>query len=963
MTNFLKHLAEYYFNKYQTNISDFCFVFPGRRAGLFFQQHLSKLLKKPLWSPTTLTINEFIQEFSVHPIADKITLVFELYQVYEEIYKTGNSFDEFLPWGEIILNDIDDIDKYYANPKQVFSNLLSIKEIEDDYSFLNEEQIETIQSFWHSFNPHKLSEHQEEFIRIWERLYEVYQLFNQRLQDKNMTYEGAVYRSIAEKIHTKEPLDIKYPKIIFVGFNALNKCEKDLFHHLMIGNKAEFIWDYTPWLIPEDRLNKNPFERIKENEAVRFMLDNLDHYPSPRDWHYPANEELPHITITSVASDTAQTQVVHQYLSDLPKENTKPGLDSALKTAVVLTDENMLLPVLHSIPEDYDKVNITMGYPIKNTPAYGLLELIFDLQKNGRQTKAGKTWYYFRNVIPILTHQYIEPLNTELHKELAHSITKENKTYIEGHELQKSELLSAIFKIVDKSENFSKYLIHLLQQVYTGLQNSDSTQSIEKEFIYQLHLTITQLAGLISKLKVDITPDTWMKLFKRAVDLKSIPFRGEPLKGLQVMGILETRALDFENLIVLNMNEGVFPQTGATNSLIPYNLRKAFNLPTIEHQDAIFAYYFYRLIHRAKNVQLLYNSSAQGMQTGEMSRFLFQLKYEYPKDKLSFSTAVENINIASHQTFYVDKNEQVMKVLKQYLEGGKKKLSPSALSTYFECPMRFYYKYVLKAYEPEEITEDIDPRIFGTLFHETVETIYQPFINKEVLPEDIDLILKDKNRISKALYSSFNTYFNHELTEDDFKDIQGKNVLVFDIILKYVYQFLKVEKQHAPFFLTGLEKEVDAVLQVEDKKIHLGGTIDRLDEKERVVRVIDYKTGAGDDFFSDVEELFSQKKHKSKKAIFQTLLYSYILKSKDSNIPAFHPGVVWIKKIFTSPNYTLKKGTATNNETLTLEMVEEEYMSELKKHLGDLFNPNIAFSQTEYADSCESCSYKGVCGK
>ncbi len=965
MTNFIKHLAEYYFNKYQTNISEYCFVFPGRRAGLFFQQHLSTLINEPLWSPTTITINEFIQEFSPLQIADKITLVFELYQVYEEIYRTGTSFDEFLPWGEIILNDFDDIDKYRAHAEQVFSNLLSIKEIEDDYSFLTDEQIETIKSFWHTFNPDPSnhSPHQTEFIKIWEKLHEVYLLFNQRLRDKNMIYEGAVYRSIAENIEKKIPLNIKYPKIVFVAFNALNKCEKILFHHLAIGNKADFIWDYTPWLLQDKTRYIHPRDKMKEHEAVRFIEENLNNFPPPPDWNFPENKDLPEIKITSVATDTAQTQVVNQFLQDIPVDKNKSELDSALKTAVVLTDETILLPVLHSIPDEFDKVNITMGYPIKNTPAYGLLELVFDLQKNGRQTKAGKTWFYFRNVLPILTHQYIEPLSPELHKKLAYSITKQNKTYIEANELDKSKLLGSIFKVVEKSENFSSYLINLLQQVFAGLHESNQGQTIEREFIYQLHLTITQLADLIKKLDVEISPNTWIKLFKRAADLKSIPFTGEPLKGLQVMGILETRALDFENLIILNMNEGIFPQTGATNSLIPYSIRNAFSLPTIEHQDAIFAYYFYRLIHRAKKVQLLYNSSSQGMQTGEMSRFLFQLKYEYPHKKLSYSTTVDTVNISPKIEYYVNKDDKVMRILNQYLEGGTRKLSPSALSTYFECPLRFYYKYVLKASEPDEITEDIDPRIFGTLFHETVEEIYKPFIGKEVLAHDITLLDKDKSAINQALQTSFNRYFNQDLNQSDFKDIQGKNILVFDIIKKYIHQFLKVEKQHAPFLLKGLEQVVSSHIKVNDKSICLGGTIDRLDEKDGSVRVIDYKTGAGDENFSKVEELFLQSKHKAKKAIFQTLLYSYILKQSDSDLPAYLPGVVWIKKIFTSPDYSLKKGTPTNNEKLTLQMVEDEYIEQLKLHLGELFEKNIAFTQTQYTDSCLTCSYRSICGK
>ncbi len=970
MNNFLQQLAKYYFNKYQTNISQYCFVFPGRRAGLFFQQHLSKLLKEPMWAPNILTINEFIQTFSPYPIADKITLIFELYNVYSNIYKTGVSFDEFLPWGEIILNDFDDIDKYGADAKQVYSNLLSIKEIEDDYSYLTEEQIQTIRNFWHSFNPNGTSKHQEEFIRIWDRLYDVYKLFNEKLIEKEITYEGYVYKSILNKINTKEPLEIPYPKIIFVAFNALNISEQKLFHHLQLTQRAEFIWDSPLWLHPDKSKKTSPFETPKMNEAIRFMDENLINFPSPSDWELPCNKDLPEIEITSAASDTAQTQVMNELLkSDTFTAPNEPltELNSALKNAVVLTDETMLLPVLHTIPETHDKVNITMGYPLKNTPAYGLLELLFEMQKNCRRTKQGKTWLYFRNVIPILSHQYIEPLDSDLHKKLIRDITLNNKTYIEANELNQSKLLGAIFKYIDNNTEFANYVIELLHIIYQELdKNTDQNLVIEKEFLYQLYLTVKQLSDLLNKLSIELEKETWIRLFKRTAELKSIPFNGEPLLGLQLMGILETRALDFENLIILNMNEGIFPQTGATNSLIPYNLRSAFRLPTIEHQDSIFAYYFYRLIHRAKKVHLLYNSSSQGMQTGEMSRFLFQLKYEYPPQKIKFSTAVDSVTIQPPKSYYVTKSTKVIELLNQYLEKGQKKLSPSALSVYFECPLRFYYKYILKAKEPEEINEEIDPRIFGTLFHETVEDIYQDLINKEVQKSDIEYLLKNKDIIQKALQNSFNKYFHNQLNQNDFTDIQGKNVLIYDIILKYIYEFLAVEKQQAPFTLLGLEKEVNSSLNLSDgKQVNIGGTIDRLDKKNNTIRIIDYKTGSGDDFFVSCEELFSEEKHKNKKAIFQTLLYSYILNNDISfaQEKTYAPGVVWIKKIFTSPDYSLKLGTRTKNQPLSLDLVKDEYIEQLKSHLENLFNPEIPFRQTEHTESCRACSYSGICGK
>ncbi len=970
MNNFLNQLAKFYYNKYQTNISQFCFVFPSRRAGLFFQQHIRSLINKPIWTPKILTINEFIQGFTSYPVADKITLIFELFKVYNDIYKSTISFDEFLPWGEIILNDFEDIDKYGADAKQVYSNLLSIKEIEDDYSYLTEEQIKTIQNFWHSFNPNGLSKHQNEFVKIWDHLYDVYSLFNERLIQKEITYEGYVYKTILKKINQKEPFDIPYPKIIFVAFNALNKSEEKLFHHLRLTGKAEFIWDTPLWLHPDKTQKSTPFNTPKMSEAIRFMEDNINNFPSPDDWKLPVNDNLPDIEITSTASDTAQTQVMNELLQEKTfslVNKAQKETDSPLKNAVILTDETMLLPVLHAIPKNHDKINITMGYPLKNTPVYGLLELLFELQKNCRMTKQGKTWLYFRNVIPILSHQYIEPIDSVLHKQIIQNITKYNKTYIEAKELNQSKLLGNIFRYIDNNREFSNYLTDLLHIIYNELDNNEEqSMVIEKEFIYQLYLTIKQLSDLLNKLNIEIEKETWIRLFKRTAELKSIPFNGEPLIGLQLMGILETRALDFDNLIILNMNEGIFPQTGATNSLIPYSLRSAFNLPTIEHQDSIFAYYFYRLIHRAKKVHLLYNSSAQGMQTGEMSRFLFQLKYEYPADKIKFSTAVDSVTIQPPKKYFVEKSNKVMHILNEYLMTGQKKLSPSALSVYFECPLRFYYKYVLKAKEPEEINEEIDPRIFGTLFHETVEEIYKDLLNKEVQKTDIENILKHKEIINTALQNSFNKYFNHQLDQKDFSDIQGKNVLIYDIILKYIYEFLSVEKQQAPFTLLGLEKEVSTTILLNSgKNVNIGGTIDRLDQKETTIRIIDYKTGAGDDFFANSEELFSEEKHKNKKAIFQTLLYSYIVSMDEyfRKIKDYSPGVVWIKKIFTSPDYSLKLGTKAKNEQLSLDLVKEEYIDQLKENLEKLFDPNIPFQQTKHTDSCKACSYSGICGK
>jgi len=751
MEPFLKHTALDLFSRYGDQISDLCIVFPNRRAGLYFKKYLSEIVNKPLWSPNTATINNLMQDISGLQIADNIKLLFDLYKVYTSIKKTNESFDDFYYWGEMLLNDFDDLDKYLVNPEDLFKNLKNLKSIQDQFAYLSENQIKAIQDFWKSFDPEKYSVHQEDFISIWTVLFEIYTEFYQNLKTKQIAYEGMVYRTVAEKIKDNSLIDLKYNKIVFVGFNALNNCEKTLFNYLNNNKKAEFYWDYD-----------NLYIRNESFEAGLFLRENIRNYKSPESFSskdiFNKLSEPKNIEIISVPSDVGQAKYIQAFLS----ENKNALTDDPNKTAIVLSDEHLLIPVIHSIPDTIEKVNITMGYPVINTPIYSLLEHIIELQKNCKESQSGETLFYHKNVVAILNHQYIKSCYFENSIELLNYIQTHNRITLTANELSKNDFFGKIFHKTDNYTVLSEYLLSILHAIYNTIYSSvpeenKHTVSIEKEYIYHIYLSINRINDVLTEQKVDIKTDTYIRLLRKIIRNLRIPFTGEPLNGLQIMGILETRLLDFENIYILSMNEGVFPKSESSMSFIPYNLRKGFGLPTIEHQDAIYGYYFYRLIQRAKNVTLIYNSNSDGLQSGEMSRFIYQLKYE-SNFKIKEKSLRYDISSLIPKPITIVKSESILEKLNKYHSTELEKmdyLSPSALSSYLKCKLRFYYRYIAGLEEKEVISEQIDAPMFGNILHQTMYALYKPYTEQLINLNTIQSILKSESLISNAIDLAF----------------------------------------------------------------------------------------------------------------------------------------------------------------------------------------------------------------
>ena len=954
--NFLNQFTDFFVLNHAEKISDFCFVFPGRRAGVFFKKYLKEKINKPIWEPPVITISDFFSQLSDLYSSDNITLLFRLHSCYCKVMSLNISIDEFLPFGTTILNDFNDIDNYLVDAEKLFSNLYAYKMLEDDFSHLSDDQIDAIKTFWSSFDPQKLSQHQEEFLKIWDKMYELYKMFKQELTSKNEAYEGMIYRIVAEKAKKERFVDIPYNHVVFAGFNALNSCERVIFNILNLQGKASYFWDYPQWLIDLD--NKRP-PKHPEHEAIKFIKQNLFDFPSPKGWKTPAGNVLPLITITSAPNDLVMAQIAASKITDdnLPKNDVE-----AEKIAVVLADENLLFPVLDSISTDIESINITLGYPVKNTPAYTLVENVLNFQKLARTTKEGKTWFYHRPLTALLRHQYIGKILGDSSNELIKRIIASKQIYVEKNSLQLDNQASMILSKIDSTNELTVYFDEILTLALNSL-SKDKNYALEFEFVFHIQAIVRRLADVLNEHNQHPEPDTWLLMFKRLAEQTSVSFKGEPVKGLQIMGIQEMRMLDFDKIIIPGMNEGIFPKTSQPDTFIPFNLRKGHGLPTIENRDAIFAYYFYRMINRVNEINLVYSTTKTVTGEGEMSRFLQQLYYEYPGE-----VKIEHVSQSpkNHKPVpvYAEKDENVLKLLQKWEKDSI--LSPSALSLYIDCPLQFYFTYVANIRQSEEIVEDLDMRTFGNLFHQTIELIYEPFVEKNVTNSDIKSLLANENEIKKCANIVFeqNIPFVKQVS-DTFIDLQGKNSLVYEVLLKYIKKFLELEIENTPFKLLALEKRVSMPFKIsENKTINIGGIIDRIDIKDNRLRIIDYKTGRTVQQIKNIEDLFDPKKHFDNKAVFQTLLYACIESQTNPDIE-ITPCVISVRKLFGEnfANDIILKPDKSAGEIITYNLVKKEFNNLFNELIKGIFSPNIPFEQTENSKICKYCLFKGHCGK
>ena len=959
MTPFLQQIASLFYQQYGAEVSRLAFVFPNRRTGLFFQKYLSEVADKPLFSPTILTINDLFVQLSGKQTADRINMLFMLYDIYVRHSGSTETFDEFLYWGEMLLNDFDDVDKYMADARMLFTNVTDLREIENDFSFLDAEQIAAIRTFWSSFYPKGDSPNQEEFLAVWKILYTLYNDLRDALAAEGRGYEGMIFREVVEQMEQNNCCDLPYTKVVFVGLNALSVAEERFLIQLQKRGIADFYWDYASDKVTDPN-----------NKASYFVERNLKNFPSQ--YPLPAEEKVDtEIEVIGIPSGIGQAKQVYTLLNELCKED-EMSPEEALRTAIILPDEHLLIPVLNAIPEQIRRINVTMGYPLAGTPVASLMEYILALQKNVRYVDRQPV-FYFRDVLPILNHRYISSTCPEIVNALVKDIAENNRIYISAADLGKTDLLSVLFLPVTDVNTFSDYLINVLQELNkvmhalsSGEEEEDATQrtnDLEQEFIFHYFTTVNRMKEIMQDAGIEMKIDTYFRLLKRVTDTITIPFRGEPLSGLQIMGVLETRALDFDRLIILSMNEGIFPLRKAANSFIPYNLRRGFGLPTYEHQDSVWAYHFYRLIYRASHVSLLYDTRSNGLQTGEVSRFVHQLHYHY-EVPLQNKLVVYNVSSAKTPALQVKKTDEVMQRLNAFHKGGNRAISASAVNTYLDCPLKFYFSVVEGIQEEEEVSETIESNVFGSILHKVMEELYMPLCGKIVTADLLKAIKKDTPVLTGTIARAFAEIF---FMSDVVRPLTGQNFLIGEMIRKYVEKILERDSKLTPFRYIESERKINRLFTLGDNRteIQLKGFIDRIDEVRDAVRIIDYKSGSGTSVFTSVESLVDKEDKDRAKAVMQVFMYSWMLGAAPAG-KTIQPGIYYMRTLFSDSfdASVSRRIERTKTEPVTdFSAYSEAFEGELRRCLDEIFGRETPFTQTTTEKACAWCPFKDICGK
>ena len=939
MEPFLRQVARHYFKG--QDIKETCFVFPNRRSMVFFRKYLADLVREsgsgvPVPVPPMYTINDFFCSLYGGKVSDRLRLLTVLYSIYAAHYGKAEPLDQFIFWGDVMLGDFNDVDKYLVDAASLFRNVADYKDIKDDYSYLTDSQKEAIKSFLSHFQGSSGDDDsvKNRFLGIWNILLPVYQDFNKALRENGMAYEGMVYRALAERLKggeaARDVLEKVFPdvrKYVFVGLNALNECERTLLSKMRDAGMAEFVWDYVSPQI------QNP-----ANKSSYFMKRNIADYPQA--FTITAGG-MPEITVVSVPSGVSQAKLAPQILAQTDGD--------PVETAFVLPDESLLLPLLNSVPPEYDSINVTMGYPMKNSAVYFLVDAMGRMQLKLRKRDDG--WYFYhREVSDVFSSSILGGMLTDEEKAIVDKVKRAAKYYIPEKDLRGGPTLERVFRPVvpeaspEHNAALCRYLSDFTGEIGRTLARRGD-MPLELDFAKRLHTTLNVLADT----PLQVLPQTWLKVMESAAEGISVPFKGEPLKGLQIMGPLETRALDFRNIVILSANEGMFPRRSVSSSFIPPELRKGFGLPTYEFQDAVWAYYFYRMLQRASKVWLVYDSRTEGLNSGEESRYIKQLQYH-------FNVKVKRI-VAGAALEPVLPDGDIPKTPEdvEIIRGSN--LSASSLNSYLKCPAQFYYRTVKKLDTPDEVAESLDSGMIGDVFHHTMQALYS---GKDIVTrEDIKAMKADEKRL-KALVRTFILEEMHSV------EVTGRNLVTEQIILDYVKHTLEhderlLEDSCSPGFrILWLEKFMETQFQ----GFRIIGYIDRMDSYQNGrVRIVDYKTGKVED--DDIritdanaqkvaDKLFGESNSGRPKIALQLFIYG-LLAEADSSLSgqAIVNSIYSTGRMFTSPLLDMEQSPEF------FSIVKER----LKGLLEEITDTSVPFRRTSDPQTCKWCDFKAICGK
>ena len=914
MKSFLEYVAEDIISKYGIDLSHTVVVFPNKRASLFLNEHLARQARHPIWSPVYITISELFRRLTTLQTADPIKLVCDLHKSF--CLKTGSSetLDKFYGWGQLLISDFDDMDKNMADADRVLANLRDIHEL-DDISYLTDEQRELLRHFFSNFTEEHDSELKQRFLRLWSHLADIYHDFNDRLLEQGLAYEGALYRQAVNNLCGKSPIGSEeqqdriaslFPadRYLFVGFNLLQEVEKKLFSLLQKEGKARFYWDFDHYY-------------LQRHEAGHFIAQYLKDFPNELDSQdksiYSNFGRKKQVTYISAPTEHIQARYATTWLREQKRWN------DGRRTAIVLCDEQLLPTIIHSLPAEVTKVNVTTGYPLAQTPIASFIKTYLDLQTGGYSPRLQRVFK-------------------------RHPYTK--YCHLENPQPGIPELLS------------------LLRQIASNTKD-ETEDPLFQESLFRAYTLVNRINGLIDSGDLDVNENTLQRLIQQIVQQTTIPFHGEPAEGVQIMGVLETRNLDFDHVLLLSCNEGNMPKGINDSSFIPHGIRHAYNLTTIENKVSIYAYYFHRLLQRASDVTILWNSSTEDGQRGEMSRFMLQMMVE--SDHTIIQRALQAGNsIASWIPKDIKKTEHVMQILRQQFSDNI--LTPTAINRYMRCPLQFYYRYVAGIKEPDQPDDELelDNRVFGNIFHHAADTIYHQ-LPRTVTSQMLQQLLKDKIQIERAVDEAFRQELPNVPTS-------GLYIINREVIIRYLRQLLEIDQRLAPFTILGLECDVVRPLTISGQRLRIGGRIDRLDQtQDGTIRVVDYKTGSRQlKPLPDVESIFDPSQvHNHSDYYLQTFVYADIVSRQQQadgptgsapsgmSTQKVVPALLFIQHA-SSDHYDpiLKFGREPIRDIAEYSLRFNEL---LEQKTNEMFDSNVPFTPTSDLNTCRTCPFAPFC--
>jgi ATP-dependent helicase/nuclease subunit B len=950
MKPFLQRLAEEIASRFGDDPGKLCVVLPNRRAGLYLKKYLAAGLGRTAWSPQTYSVEDFITNLSGTRIIDTAGLMFEFYYVYKGIHGAdAQDFDKFADWAQVLLKDFDEIDQYLADPVKIFTYLDAARAL----------------NVW-NLGESPLTEHEQDYIKFYNSFLGYYEGLRERLTEKRLVYQGLAYRLAAENIAT---LAAKNPHgfIFFAGLNALSGAEEKIIDYFLQHEKAEVFWDADEYYI------KDPIQ-----EAGNFIREYINKWPGKEIKWLENNfrREEKKIRVYGIPGSMGQALQASKILNRISPDEKLPD-----KTALVLADEKLLLPVLYALPEKTGAVNVTMGYPFKYTHLYHLTSLLFKMQENAEkfalQRKTEKRSFYVKDILKILAHPYLSAFipetgsGQETIEKISETIRMKNRVFMypeeilrfsSGFENEFKALNTALFSAWASTAFAMDSLLRIVELIRDQITGTPSHQTVDLEYLFHLSKIIKRCRTMMEEYPFISDLKTLKNILFQVLDTSRLPFSGEPLLGLQVMGVLETRAIDFENLVVLSVNEGILPSGRMPNSFIPFDIKHEFGLPTYRHKDSVFAYHFYRMIQRAKNIYLLYETEGDKMKGGEKSRFITQLAYELQKINPSTDFKEELLGPAPpvndrDKSIMIPKSPAIMERLMAKAASG---FSPSTLNTFIKCSLQFYFQEVLGLSEAETIEETIEAKTMGTVIHQVFQKVYEPFLGKFIDPE---LLAAKKSETEQLLKDAFREhYLDGEIDH-------GKNHLIYKVSLFLINEFIKYEVEKikespAPssaLKIISLENQfaTQLICQVagKDLQVKFKGKVDRIDSKEDVTRVIDYKTGSVSTTELQVRSWDKFTSDPKMAKAFQLLMYAWLFRKNN---------LADGKKLETG-NITMRRISAGFIRVKLPEdaMIDDESMGvfeDLLKQLAEkILDPEIPFVQTEDPDNCVYCPFKTVC--